>query len=150
MSLALVELAPASFHRLRELERTPGEPDPWVSEVEDFIFGPAVGTHLGEPASRILLAVDGDQVVGAVVHHPDERYPGAEYISAIVVDHRKRGLGYGKQLLAAAIEHTITASKRPHALWAVHPNNAPMIKLSENVGELVGVHSSGYQVFVHP
>jgi len=150
VSLELVELGPATLHRLHELERTPGEPDPWVSEVEDFILGPAVGTHIDEPASHILLAVDGDQAVGALVHHPDENYPGAEYISAIVVDHRKRGQGYGEQLLAAAIEHAIAASKRPHALWAVHPNNAPMIKLSESVGELVGVHSSGYRVFVHP
>lgn len=82
MRLELVALGPATLHRLQELERTPGEPDPWVSEVEDFNFGPAVGTHLDEPASHILLAVDGEQAVGAVVHHADESYPGAEYISA--------------------------------------------------------------------
>lgn len=149
MSLELVQLGPATFHRLRELDRTPGQPDRWVAEVEDFILGPGVGSHFDEPASHILLAVHGEQVIGAVIHHPDD-LPGAEYISAVLVDHRKRGQGYGKQLLAAAIEHAITASNRQHALWVVHPDNAPMIKLSEAAGELVGAHSSGYLVFVHP
>ena len=125
------------------------QPDPWVAEVADFILGPGAGSHFDEPASHILLAVDGDQVVGAVVHHPDD-LPGAEYISAVLVDHRKRGQGYGKQLLDAAIEHATAASNRPHALWVVHADNAPMIKLSEAAGALVGAHSSGYRVFVHP
>lgn len=149
MSLELVQLGPTTFHRLRELARTPGQPDPWVVEVEDFILGAGVGSHFDEPASHILLAVDGDQVVGAVIHHPDD-LPGAEYISAVLVDHRQRRQGYGRKLLAAAIEHAISSGNRPHAVWVVHPDNAPMIKLSEAAGELVGTHSSGYRVFVYP
>lgn len=46
VSLELVQLGPATFHRLRNLERTPGQRDPWVAEVEDFILGP-------EPRSAI-------------------------------------------------------------------------------------------------
>lgn len=150
MTLELIELGPATLHRTRELERTPGKREPWVSEVEDFFFSAAVGTHVDEPASFILLAVDGEQAVGAVVHYPDDNFPGAEYVSTILIDHRRRGRGYGRELLRVAIEHAISASQRPHALWTVHPGNAPMLKLSEEVGELVDELSNGYRVFVRP
>lgn len=151
MNLELVTLSAANFHRLYELEPTPGVPDPWVSEVEDFIFGPAIGTHLDEPASHIVLAVDEHQPVGVFVHHPHDSYPGAEYISAVLVDHRLRGRGYGAMVLSAAVDHAITVGARAHAVWAVHSDNALMLKLSSALGEQLAVDAdSAYRFFVHP
>ena len=102
MTLELVELGPTNFDLLDAIERTPEPTDEWVREVEDFILGPAVHTHLDEPASFIVaVKIDGD-VRGAIVHHPLVEYPGSEYISAVLLDHRSRGQGRGRSLVEAS------------------------------------------------
>jgi hypothetical protein len=56
-----------------------------VVEVEDFILGRGVGSHFDEPASHILLAVDGDQVVGAVVQGPGDGREALPHRSHVAV-----------------------------------------------------------------
>lgn len=151
MTLELVELGPTNFDLLDAIERTPEPTDEWVREVEDFILGPAVRTHLDEPASFIVaVKIDGD-VRGAVVHHPLVGYPGSEYISAVLLDHRSRGQGHGRPLVEAVVQHATGASGRSYAVWAVHPDNAVMLELSAAVGEEFAVDGqTGYRFFVAP
>ncbi|MDW3215482.1 MAG: GNAT family N-acetyltransferase [Ilumatobacteraceae bacterium] len=151
MTLELVELGPTNFDLLDAIERTPEPTDEWVREVEDFILGPAVRTHLDEPASFIVaVKIDGD-VRGAVVHHQLVEYPGSEYISAVLIDHRSRGRGHGRSLVEAVVQHATGASGRSYAVWAVHPGNAVMLELSAAVGEEFAVDGqTGYRFLVAP
>lgn len=151
MTLKLVELGPANFYLLDAIERTPEPTAEWVREVEDFILGPAVRTHLDDPASFIVAVEIDAEVRGAVVHHPLVSYPGSEYISAVLLDHRSRGKGHGRRLMEAVVQHATDASGRGYAVWAVHPGNVAMLELSAVVGEQFAVdEQTGYCFFVAP
>jgi GNAT superfamily N-acetyltransferase len=151
VTLELIELGPTNFDLLDAIERTPEPTEKWVREVEDFIFGPAVRTHLDDPASSIVAVKIDGEVRGAVVHHPLVGYPGTEYISAVLLDHRIRGQGHGRPLIEAVLQHAIDASGRSYAVWAVHPGNLVMLELSAAVGEEFAVdEQSGYRFFVAP
>jgi GNAT superfamily N-acetyltransferase len=149
----LIRLRPNTIRRLQEIERTPNA-DPWVAEVESFILDGGAASHRFEPLSAILLADDDGRLVGAAVHHPDAAYPGAQYISAVLVDHRMRGQGLGRAVFRAVIDDARSSSGRPYVLWVVHPQNLAMIALSREMvagGVEVGrERNSGYLIFIDP
>lgn len=148
----LVRLRANTVGRLQELARTPNA-DPWVSEVESFILDGGAASHRFEPRSAILLATENEVLIGAAVHHPATSYPGAQYISVILVDHRMRGRGFGRKLIRAVIEDA-RSSGRPYVHWVVHPENESMISLSREVvagGVEIGTErESGYLIFIDP
>ena len=151
MTIELVALDATNIGLLDAIERTPEPTAAWVREVEDFILGPAARTHLGDPASFIVAVKIDGEVRGAAVHHPLLGYPGSEYISAVLLDHRSRGHGHGKQFVEAVVQHATGASNRAYAVWAVHPSNAVMLEISARVGEEFAVdEQSGYRYFVAP
>jgi RimJ/RimL family protein N-acetyltransferase len=149
----LIRLRAGTIRRLRELERTPS-PDPWVAEVESFILDGGAASHRLEPLSAILLADDAGRAIGAAVHHPAGRLAGAQYISAVLLDHRYRGRGLGDELFRAVIADARSTSGRPYVTWVVHPDNAPMIALSRRVVsehvEIGTQQATGYLIFVDP
>ncbi len=102
----------------------------------------------------MLVADDSGRVVGAAVHHPSAMYPGAQYISAMLLDHRVRGRGLGRQFLDAVIADARSTSGRPYVLWTVHPENHPMIAISRRTvatGVEFGTErTTGYLIFVDP
>ncbi len=151
--MRLIRLRANTIRRLQEIERTPYA-DRWVAEVESFILDGGAASHRFEPRSAILLADDDGRLVGAAVHHPDPTYPGAQYISAVLVDHRMRGRGLGRGVFRAVIDDARNSSGRPHVFWVVHPQNTPMIELSREMvagGVEVGrERTSGYLIFIDP
>lgn len=151
--MRLSKVGPRNLWQLKSIERTPNAPR-WTVEVEDFLLGPGIGSHLHEPMSAILVADSLGRVIGAALHQPDEAFPGAQYLSAVLVDHRTRGQGLGRELLAAAIADARERSGREYVRWSVHPRNAPMIALSRSVvtdGVELGVYDgTGYLIFVDP
>jgi RimJ/RimL family protein N-acetyltransferase len=151
--MRLVRLRANTIRRLRDIERTPDAPS-WIEEVESFILDGGAASHRFEPQSSVLLADDEGRVVGAAVHHPADGYPGAEYISAVLLDHRRRGQGLGGDLIRAVIADARAASGRPYVMWVVHPDNEAMITISRRVvagGVEIGRHGeTGYLIFIDP
>lgn len=151
--MRLVRLRANTIRRLREIERTPNA-EPWTAEVESFVLDGRAASHRLEPLSAVLVADDSGRVVGAAVHHPSAMYPGAQYISAMLLDHRVRGRGLGRQFLDAVIADARSTSGRPYVLWTVHPENHPMIAISRRTvatGVEFGTErTTGYLIFVDP
>ncbi len=151
--MRLIRLRASNIYRLKELERTPGA-NFWTPEVESFILDGGAASHRFEPSSSILLAEVEGQTVGAAVHHPSDTFHGAQYVSAVLVDHRRRGSGFGRQLLQAVIDDARGSSGRPYVLWVVHPDNTAMMTLSRSIvstgSEIASDHSTGYLTFVDP
>ncbi len=149
--MKLVRLRASSVRRLRQIELTPNA-DPWVAEVEAYLLGGGAASHRAEPLSAVLLADDEGRVLGAAVHHPATGFPGAQYISAVMIDHRRRGNGLGRELFKAVLADARERSGKRYVIWTVHPQNAPMIALSRSV---VADHSefgiepaTGYLIFI--
>ncbi len=151
--MRLVRLRASSIRRLREIERTPNA-EPWVAEVETFILDGGAAAHRLEPRSSILLADDAGQVIGAAVHHPAAGLVGAQYLSAVLLDHRFRGQGLGKRLLRSVVDDARSSSGRPYVTWVVHPSNTAMIAVSRRLVhdhmELGVERNSGYLIFADP
>jgi L-amino acid N-acyltransferase YncA len=151
--MKLIRLRANSIRRLKEIERTPS-PQTWVAEVESFILDGGAASHRHEPLSAVLLADDDGRVVGAAVHHPSGAFPGAQYISAVLVDHRTRGRGLGRELMAAVIADARDRSSREYVIWLVHPDNVAMVALSRSIvasgTELGHDRRNGYLIFVDP
>jgi ribosomal protein S18 acetylase RimI-like enzyme len=149
----LIRLRASNIYRLNELVRTPNA-NSWTSEVESFILDGGAASHRFEPSSSILLAEVDGQIVGAAVHHPSDMFHGAQYVSAVLVDHRRRGSGFGRQLLRAVLDDARESSGRPYVLWVVHPENTAMITLSRSLvstgSEITRDASTGYLTFVYP
>ncbi len=151
MSLTLRKLSRGAIRQLVEaIERNP-EAEPWEIEVENILLDGIGASHLYETGSALLLADDEGQIVGAALHYSDDRLPGAQYLAIVLVDHRYRGLGYGRSLLQAVVTDAISRSGRSYAMWIVHRENAVMLRLSGDLGEALGVDSvTGYVQFVYP
>jgi L-amino acid N-acyltransferase YncA len=151
--MRLTRLRANSVHHLTELERTP-KANSWTAEVESFILDGRAASHRFEPSSSILLADVDDRIIGAAVHHPSDTFHGAQYVSAVLVDHRQRGNGYGGELLQTVITDARESSRRPYVLWVVHPDNTAMITLSRSLvaigSEITRDPSTGYLTFVDP
>jgi GNAT superfamily N-acetyltransferase len=149
----LVRLRATTIRRLREIERTPNA-ESWVAEVESFILDGGAASHRLEPLSAIVLADDAGRTIGAAVHHPADGLPGAQYLSAVLLDHRFRGQGLGEKLLRAVVDDARQTSGRPYVTWVVHPANAAMIATSRRVvadGIELGVQpATGYLIFIDP
>lgn len=151
--MKLSRVGARNLWQLRSIERTPDGPA-WIVEVEGFLLGPGVGSHLHEPRSAILIADSDGTTVGAALHRPDEAFPGAQYLSAMVIDHRMRGRGFGRALLVAAITDARERSARGYVRWSVHPDNTAMIALSRSIvadcAELGRHEATGYLIFLDP
>lgn len=143
-------LRAGTLWRLGNIEHEPDAPV-WVAEVEAILLDGAAATHLREHGSAFLAADDTGQVVGAALHYNHESLTGAQYVAAILLDHRHRGSGLGRELMAAVLKDALTRSGRPHVVWVVHPDNAPMLALSDSVGERLGTDpETGYVQYAHP
>ena len=131
--LALTELTPSTFIRLKGIERNPNA-EPWETTVEQILLDGIAADHLNEPGAVVLAADDDGRIVGAAFHYPHEKLPGAQYIAAVLVDWRYRQLGHGRDLMTQTIAHAHETSGRPYVVWAVDFHNDAMIGLSEELG----------------
>lgn len=57
------------------------------------------------PRSRLLVAMDGPELVGFAASTPDAEVEGAVELSALLVEPRWGRRGHGARLLAASVEH---------------------------------------------
>ena len=151
--MKLIPLRARSVRRLREIERTPNA-EPWVAEVEAYVLDGGAASHRFDPLSAVLLADDDGNVLGAAVHHPASAFPGAQYISALMIDHRRRGHGLGREFLVAVLADARERSGKAYAIWTVRPQNESMIALSRSLvadKKEFGIEpNSGYLIFIDP
>jgi GNAT superfamily N-acetyltransferase len=151
--MKLIRLRASSVRRLREIEPTP-DAEPWIAEVETYILDGGAASHRFDPLSAVLLADDDGQVLGAAVHHPASAFPGAQYISALMIDHRHRGRGLGRKFFAALLADARERSGKRYLIWTVHPQNVSMIALSRSLvadKKEFGIEAdSGYLIFIDP
>lgn len=66
----------------------------WAAAVE----------HAPSPRHRVLVAQEGDTVVGFAAAEPDAKDPGAGVIAIMLVEPRWGRRGHGSRLLAAAVD----------------------------------------------
>jgi GNAT superfamily N-acetyltransferase len=151
--MKLIRLRASSVRRLREIERTPNA-EPWVAEVEAYVLDGGAASHRLDPLSAVLLADDDGHVLGAAVHHPASGFAGAQYISALMIDHRRRGQGLGREFFVAVLADARERSGKAYVIWTVHPQNESMIALSKSLvadKKEFGIEAdSGYLIFIDP
>lgn len=151
--MKLIRLRASSVRRLREIEPTP-DAEPWVAEVEKYLLEGGAASHRFDPLSAVLLADDDGRVLGAAVHHPASAFPGAQYISAVMIDHRRRGHGLGREFFVAVLADARERSGKRYVIWTVHPQNKSMIALSKSLvadKKEFGIEpDSGYLIFIDP
>jgi GNAT superfamily N-acetyltransferase len=148
--LVLRKLTPATLWRLSTIEREPLA-SPWAVDVERILLDGAGASHLAEPGSALLAADQTGRIIGAALNYNHEQLIGVQYIAAMLVDHRYRGDGLGRQLLAATIADARTLSGRAYVAWAVDPANEAMIALSTKVATRFGQdRATGLVQFVDP
>jgi ribosomal protein S18 acetylase RimI-like enzyme len=129
--VTLTRLALAEVGRLSEIELAP-DPEPWAREAEQFVF---LG-ELAEFARRyrddlhIMVVEQHERIVAVAIVYPDPRFH-ARRISAIVVDHRHRGRGFGTAALQALVFGAVSAGDT--VCWLVHPKNSAMLTCSRRV-----------------
>lgn len=148
--IRLIRVAGASTARLAYIERNPDPATPeWEREVEDALLGPVGVSHYTDQVSVVLVADEAGSVIGGALHYPHEALIGAQYIAAVLVDHRYRGRGLGAELLKAVVADALAHDpERAHAAWVVHPDNAAMLHVSGAVGERAMTTPTGYVLFV--
>lgn len=148
--IRLIRVVGAGTARLAYLERNPDPATPlWEREVEDALLGPVGLSHYDDPVSAVLVADEAGSVIGAALHYPHEALVGAQYVAAVMIDHRHRGRGLGAELLTAVVADALAHDPdRAHAAWVVHPDNAAMLHVSNAVGDRVGTTPAGYVMFV--
>jgi GNAT superfamily N-acetyltransferase len=136
--------------RIGAIERDPAATK-WATDVERILLGGLAASHLGEPGSALLAADEEGRIVGAALHYAHEELVGVQYIAALLIDHRFRRRGLGRELFALVLDDARTRSQRPYVAWAVHPDNAEMLALSAEVVAPFGTDDeTGYVQFVHP
>jgi RimJ/RimL family protein N-acetyltransferase len=148
--IKLRKLNNRNLWRLGELHR---ETSPSVAafEVERIIFEGTARSHLSDPGSAFLLLDGSDRVVGAALHYNHEELPFVQYLAALYIDPRFRGEGLGAEVFAEVLADARERSGRPYVAWVVHPENAPMLKLSRALGpEFATDPETGYRQFVNP
>jgi GNAT superfamily N-acetyltransferase len=151
--MKLIRLRASSVRRLREIERTPNA-EPWVAEVEAYVLDGGAASHRLDPLCAVLLADDDGHVLGAAVHHPASSFAGAQYISALMIDHRRRGQGLGREFFVAVLADARERSGKAYVIWTVHPQNESMMALSKSLvadKKEFGIETdSGYLIFIDP
>jgi GNAT superfamily N-acetyltransferase len=90
-------------------------------------------SHRFDPLSAVLLADDDGRVLGAAVHHPACAFPGTQYISALMIDHRRRGQGLGREFFVAVLADARERSGKRYVIWTAHPQNKSMIARSRSL-----------------
>ena len=76
--------------------------------------------------------------------------PGSQYIAAVLIDHRFRHHGYGRELLVAVIGDALMRSGRQYVNWVVDPMNDVMLRLSREVGmNSVRTRMDTFSSFIH-
>jgi GNAT superfamily N-acetyltransferase len=147
--LITIELLTAStMYQLEEVEPSNATPA-FVREVESFVLVSAPRrVQLGE-ASMLLARFDGIAVGAAV--HAASRFVGAQYLQALMIDHRWRGQGIGRALLAQSVQDAHIRSSRQFVFWQVHRDNAVMLHISATLadGGKPDHLNDEFAVFVH-
>jgi L-amino acid N-acyltransferase YncA len=148
--IQLTRLTAATLWRLSGIERNP-EATPWEHDVESIILGALGRSHLREPTSALFAADSSGRVIGAALHYSHELLPGVQYLAGVMINHRTRRHGHGRSLMTAAIGDARMRSGRAYVAWAVHPQNAAMLQLSQSLAAEIGIDDeTGYVQFVDP
>jgi GNAT superfamily N-acetyltransferase len=149
-SLSLHKLSSGSLWRIAAIQRDPAATG-WAIDVERILLDGLAVSHLGEPGSALLAADDEGRIVGAALHYEHEELVGVQYVAAVLIDHRFRRRGLGRELFDLVLDDARTRSGRPYVAWAVHPGNVAMLALSvEIVATFSTDDETGYVHFVHP
>ena len=77
---------------------------------------------LAGSAHRVLIALDGEVLVGMVLAGPDLDEPGAGHLARLYVDPSRWGLGIGRQLYDAAVTRLRGAGHATATLWVLERN----------------------------
>lgn len=146
-----VRLPIARIGRLNDLERTVA-PNLWVAEAEDFVFGGELARHARRHREALHLdAIEKHGLLVAVaVSFPDPLYTDTRRIAALVVDQRRRGEGFGTELLQGVVDDNVGVGKT--ACWLVHPLNVSMLACARRINPTPdeAVLRDGYLMFIAP
>lgn len=146
--MIVVPLDNGESYRLAELGVT-ADADPWVVEVETFLFtsvptqrGVAAGSH------TILITADNGVAIVAAAHKPHPSSE-AELLQALVVAVDQRGQGHAEPALRATLEYLRALARVERVMWLVHRANEAMLQVSRRVVAPAGVDGD-FVVFVEP
>lgn len=145
--MIITRLSAGTYYLLAELGRTP-DPDPWIEEVEEFLYVDVPAQRGAAQGSVALVVLDDDEIVAAAAHRPHPRFQ-AEHLQAFVVQPARRGAGRGEAALRSVIEHVHTHGGQPYVMWHVHIDNRAMRTVSSRVGD-EAVQDGNYVIFTHP
>jgi GNAT superfamily N-acetyltransferase len=81
----------------------------------------------------VPLADDDGKVLGAAVHHPDSAFPGARHISALMIHHRRRGQGLGREFFVAVLADARERSGKRYVISTLHLQDESMIARSRSL-----------------
>ncbi len=116
-------------HRLSDLGQTP-DPEPWVAEVEAFVFGSGLLRALRQQDVMVLM-LEAESIVGVFSHSSYRE--SARYLNAVLVGVGHRGHGVGSVLFQAAIEDAASLPGVRHVAWVVANDNKAMMRLARKV-----------------
>lgn len=146
--ITLEEITAGTLDRLDALGRTE-DADPWVVEVEDFVFGPGPAEVLRTGDGQVLLALADNQPVGVAIHRPHDQFIGGQLLSAVLISVAYSGKGYARQFVEAVVDAAHSHSGRTYVLWLVHSKNEAMVAVSLAVVGEPELRDGDYLVFVH-
>ncbi len=148
--MRIIRLPFSEIGRLKEIEATPN-PDPWVREAEQFVFGGELVEFARSYRDDLSIRIveDDTRVVALGVTYPDPRFHAVR-IGSIVVDHRSRRRGLGWAILRNLVETATTSGDT--ICWLVHPDNYAMLACSRRIKPRPDEASidDGYVMFVAP
>jgi GNAT superfamily N-acetyltransferase len=137
--MRIVRITAQNAWRLEHIERTP-DASSWTREAEEFLFDGRALAQLRRPGTVMLAAeasslpsIPGEvakpaRCVGAAVAFPDPVYRSTVRLGSLSIDHRFRHAGVGAALFGAFLTEALLVE--PYAVWLVHGDNSPMLKLS--------------------
>lgn len=135
--------------RLKEIEHT-RDPDPWVKEAEEFVFGGELAEFVRryKEGLSVMIGEHEGTVVAVAVLYPDPRF-FATRIGSIVVGPKSRRSGYGIAMLQGLVTETIRSGA---VCWLVNKNNVGMLGCSRRVEPRPdeALLDDGYIMFVAP
>lgn len=131
------------------IEPSPNAED-FTREVETYLLGPVV-RDLVTGRIRHAWGIESDgRTIGLVAHRPHPDW-NAELLQALMIDHRFRGRGLSRIVVAELVSAILSEPDCGHVMWLVHPENAAMIHVSRSYTGEVGLQQAdGYVMFVYP
>jgi hypothetical protein len=143
----VTRLTAETYDHLATFGRT-DHPDPWVREVEEFLYADVPAQRGGADGSSALVVMDGSLLVAAAAHGPHATF-SAEHILAFVLRADARGKGLGEGVFRVVVDHVLRSTSEAFVMWHVHERNLPMITISNRIGEAQG-RDREFFVYAHP